>query len=47
MIVFQSFVPSKEIPKMFPTQNPVEGYQVKDFIRGGEMFNQKRSLFCY
>jgi len=34
VFIFQAFVPSKEIPKMFPTQNPVEGYQVKDYIRG-------------
>ena len=26
----------KEIPRLFQNQNPVEGYQVKDNIRGME-----------
>ena len=32
--LFQAFIPVKEIPRLFQNQNPVEGYQVKDNIRG-------------
>ena len=34
--LLQAFIPVKEIPRLFQNQNPVEGYQVKDNIRGME-----------
>jgi len=34
LITFKAFCPAKELPRLFPHQSPIEGFQVKDKVRG-------------